>query len=60
MTAKEMSQVIGEQGFYSPDGYLEFAVNILDVRTRYGNIDYKIAPVTGKGEKWVSENKVRL
>jgi len=57
---QETAELIGEQATYIVDGYLEFAVNILAVRTRYGNTDYRIAPVTGKGEKWVSENKVRL
>jgi hypothetical protein len=29
-----------------------FEVEIVDARQRYGNLDYKVKPVTGEGEAW--------
>jgi len=34
-------------------GYsLWFASEITDARRRFGNLDYKVKPVTGDGEAW--------
>ncbi len=58
MNVAELSRFIGRPAHYSPDRELHFAVVVHDVRTRYGNVDYLIAPRDGSGERWVAESRV--
>lgn len=52
-TAQELAQNIGKRGQLRVAGTaLTFEVEILDARNRYGNLDYKVRPTTGKGEAW--------
>lgn len=39
---------------------LEIDVYVLNEREVYGRRDFKVVPVTGAREKWVSANKVQL
>jgi hypothetical protein len=52
-TAQELAQNIGKKGLMQVSGSsLWFEVEIIDARQRYGNLDYKVKPVTGEGEAW--------
>lgn len=39
---------------------LSFAVRIIEARTRYGHLDFRVTPVTGEGERWVEQHRVTL
>jgi hypothetical protein len=52
-TAQELAQNIGKRVLFNPAGTsLWFECEVLDCRSRYGNLDYKIRPITGEGEAW--------
>ena len=52
-TAQELAQNIGKRGLLRVAGtQLMFVVEILDARSRYGNLDYKVKPMSGEGEAW--------
>ena len=52
-TAQELAQNIGKIALLQVAGSaLSFEVEIVDARQRYGNLDYKVKPVTGEGEAW--------
>ena len=52
-TAQELAQNIGKTALLRVAGSeLCFMVEIVDARQRYGNLDYKVKPVTGEGEAW--------
>lgn len=59
-TAREMSAPIGSHGLYDTGTDLHFTVRIVDTRQRYGQTDYLIVPVAGRGERWVAHHKVRI
>lgn len=59
MTGAEMSQYIGRKGFYLVEG-LRVAVSVLDVRHVYGQVQFRIRPEQGLGDKWTTEDKVQL
>jgi hypothetical protein len=54
MTASEMAALIGATGGYRPTRDLQFQVKVVDVRTRYGNVDVLIAPKAGNGAQWIT------
>ena len=52
-TAQELAQNIGKKGLMQVSGSsLWFEVEIIDARQRYGNLDYKVRPLSGEGEQW--------
>jgi hypothetical protein len=52
-TARELALNIGKRGLLRVSGTgLTFEVEILDARNRYGNMDYKVRPISGEGETW--------
>ena len=52
-TAQELAHNIGKRGQLRVSGTaLTFEVEVLDCRNRYGNLDYKVKPITGEGEAW--------
>lgn len=61
MTAKEMFVNIGKTALLEfNDGAILFEVTIEDCRKVFDRVDYLVKSVNGKGEAWVSANKVRL
>lgn len=36
------------------------AVKVVDARFRYGHIDLKVTPLSGRGERWMESGKVFL
>ena len=56
MTAKEAVQAIGKTVKYVIDSDTGMWINvkIVDIRSAYGRNDYRIEPISGGGEKWVS------
>jgi hypothetical protein len=59
MTAKEMQDLIGRTGSFYVKG-MGISVKVVDVRTRYGRVDYLVTPVAGTGETWMTEDSVTL
>lgn len=55
----ELCQQIGKVADYNV-GDLTFTVEIVDVRTRFGKIDYFITPHMGSGYKWVEASSLQL
>lgn len=61
MTAKEMTVNIGKRGLLEfNDGLILFEVTIEDCRKVFDRVDYLVKSVAGKGQTWVSANKVRI
>jgi hypothetical protein len=61
MTAQEMTALIGKNGVLSVSGTrLVFEVRILDVRQRFGSLDYLVAPLAGGGETWHAASHVKV
>ena len=58
MTAAEMAQMIGKPGQLDV-GNMTFLVTILDVRERYGRVDYLVEPQAGHGAAWKSADSIR-
>lgn len=56
-TAKGLLQDAPTKVLYEPgDRSLRFACHVTDVRNRFGNIDYKVVPEAGMGERWVPKD----
>lgn len=55
---KMIEQYVGKVG-QIVTGALIVDVNILDVKQAYGNIRYKVTPVSGSGEVWVENVKLK-
>ena len=58
-TATTMRTYIGRVGSYRV-GQMRFEVSVLDVRTRWGALDFLITPCAGQGSQWVQADKVQL
>jgi hypothetical protein len=58
-TAQEMSPFIGRLAMLVT-GELTISVQILDVRHVWQRTDFKVTPVFGSGEQWVSTERVTL
>jgi len=39
---------------------LRFAVEIRDVRQRFGDLDYLVSPLAGEGETWHAASHVKV
>lgn len=52
-SASELGANISKRALLGlPNSPLRFEVEITDARKRYGNLDYKVRPVSGAGETW--------
>lgn len=56
---KEMMKFIGKEVSYNIHG-LTVQVKVIDIRQAYGRIDYRITPINGKGNIWVSSSTLSL
>lgn len=54
----EKASKVGKVALYPIDGLL-VEVSVTDMKTAWGNVRYKIEPVSGSGEKWVDESSLR-
>ena len=60
-SAQELKENIGKQGLLSVTGTaLKFSITILDARSRYGHLDYKVTPIAGDGETWHASTAITL
>ena len=60
-SAEELKQNIGKTGTLTVSGSpLRFTVLILDARSRYGHLDYKVTPVSGDGETWHADSNITV
>lgn len=60
MTAKEMLAMVGRTGeLYLRESGLTIYVQIHDVRTAFGRVDYEVSPLQGSGTTWVSADRVK-
>jgi len=67
MTATELIKNIDKiviyhgNGYYDNDGQsLSFEATIVDAKTAYGRVLYKIRPVAGFGSTWVAESSISI
>jgi hypothetical protein len=59
--AQQLQENIGKHGLLSiPNSVLKFTVLILDARSRYGHLDYKVTPLAGEGETWHASTSLRI
>lgn len=58
MSVKDQAARIGTRAMYSV-GELVIEVEILDIRSNFGRTDVLVRPVSGTGQAWVSDDKVR-
>ena len=55
MSAAKMMALVGRRGSLRVAGSaLRFDVEVIDVRQRFGSLDYLVRPVAGSGEAWHS------
>lgn len=54
---REVLGKLGKRAIYTVND-LQIEIEITDARVVFGRIDYKIKPVAGKGEKWVSAESI--
>lgn len=60
-SAQELKQNIGKHATLTVSGSpLKFAVLILDCRSRYGHLDYRVRPLAGDGETWHADSNVAV
>lgn len=60
MTAAEMMEMVGKVGeLYLRESDLTIFVRVKNARNRFGNLDYLVSPLKGKGETWVSADRVK-
>ena len=56
---KELVKLIGKQG--KLDAYpLTYEVEIIDVKSVYGNDRLQVTPVAGSGTVWVNADRVKV
>jgi len=63
MTATEMAAIVGRKGMLAGNGPqfgLHFPIEVVDVKTAYGRIDYVVRPVGGYGSLVVNSDRVTL
>lgn len=56
-TLNEMRQHVGKQGLVRANNVL-FSVEVLDVRSVYGRLQYLIKPIQGEGISWINEESL--
>lgn len=60
-SAQELKENIGKQGLLSVTGTaLKIGVTVLDARSRYGHLDYKVTPIAGEGETWHASTAIKI
>lgn len=55
----DLDSYVGRIGYFEQDD-LSFAVTVSKARLRFGHLDLLITPVSGSGERWVEQHRVRL
>lgn len=58
-SASLMASEIGTHGLLQLDG-LQVLVEIVDMRSRFGQVDALVRPVGGQGEKWVEARRITI
>jgi hypothetical protein len=53
---EELIKYRGTRGIITENG-LQFLVDVMDVRRRYGHTDVLVRPVAGEGETWVDTER---
>lgn len=59
LTAAHLASHIGRTATLR-HGNMTFEVVVVDVRTRFGSIDFEVEPAAGTGSTWVSEHTIKL
>lgn len=57
-TTTELSEAIGTQVLRNCEGLLVLC-EVVDTRAAWGRVDFKLAPVSGNGTRWVDSNSCR-
>ena len=58
-TANEMKDLVGKTALFTTDK-MQFDVEIHDVRSNFGRTDFYVKPVSGRGETWVSADRLAI
>lgn len=55
----ELKEQIGQTGSMMVGGTLFMAVKVVDARTRFGRVDYRVVPLEdgGKGWTWIASTR---
>jgi hypothetical protein len=59
ITDTNLEEFKHKMGTIDVDGLI-VSVTVTDARFRYGHIDLKVTPISGRGERWVERTKVTL
>ncbi len=59
LTAAHLASYIGRTATLR-HGTMSFEVVVVDVRTRFGSVDYEVEPAAGTGSTWVAETTIKL
>lgn len=59
LTDTDLSTFKRRNGTIDIDGLI-VSITVIDARFRYGHIDLKVIPVSGRGERWMESGKVTL
>jgi len=60
MAAKDCSNLIDRSGLLVDADAWAVAVRIVDARRVFGRVDVLVTPTRGRGERWVSLDRIRL
>ena len=55
----DLQALAGRTGTFELEG-LNFGVDILAARIRFGHLDFRVAPRDGSGAKWIESHRVVL
>ncbi len=59
ITDTNLDEFKHKMGTIDVDGLI-VSITVTDARFRYGHIDLKVTPISGRGERWVESTKVTL
>ena len=59
ITDTNLEEFKHKMGTIDVDGLI-VSITVTDARFRYGHIDLKVTPISGRGERWVERTKVTL
>lgn len=60
MTTAELTKFIGHTGLYDSKDGMRFRVLVTDAKMAYGNVRFKIEPVSGQLSAWVDSSRVSV
>lgn len=59
ITDTDLDQFTHKMGTIDIEGLI-VSITVTGARFRYGHIDLKVTPVSGRGERWIERKKITL